>query len=120
MIPFNIVSIIILSSTNITSSCLCDQLTVANEPFECVVLVDDKGLEILELTVQYDPVAEITGRVYEELEVLRALDKPKSMIDLQQESDRTTTEVQDIVSRLGEKDAVTITNGQVERHSTTI
>lgn len=66
------------------------------------------------------PVAEVTERVYEELEVLHALDEPKSMVDLQQEFDRTATEIQTIVSRLEEKEAITITDEHVERRSTTI
>jgi hypothetical protein len=59
MIPFNIVPIIVLFSININSSYLWDRPTVADGPFEYVVLADDKGLKILELTVQSDPVAEI-------------------------------------------------------------
>ncbi len=35
-------------------------------------------------TPLHGPVAEITERVYEELEVLHALDDPKSVADLQQ------------------------------------
>lgn len=71
-------------------------------------------------TPLHDPVAEITARVYEELEVLQALDEPTSMTDLQQDLDRTVTELQDIVSRLAEKGAVAVTNDHVERLSTTI
>jgi hypothetical protein len=67
-----------------------------------------------------DPVAEISERVYEELEVLQALDEPTSMTGLQQDLDHTTTELQDIVSRLEEKGAVAATNDHVERLSTTI
>jgi len=65
-------------------------------------------------------VAEITERVYEELEVLHALDEPKSMADLQQELDRPAADVQEIVRRLEEKDTVAVTDGRVERRSTTI
>jgi hypothetical protein len=36
-------------------------------------------------TALYDPVAEIIAHVYEELELLHALDEPKSMPNLQQE-----------------------------------
>lgn len=82
---------------------------------------------LTDLTEQYnvttplhDPVAEITEHVYKELEVLHALDEPRSMIDLQQELNRTATDVQEIVSRLEEKDAVTITDGRIGRRSTTI
>lgn len=71
-------------------------------------------------TPLHDPVAEITARVYEELEVLHALEEPTSMTDLQQDLDRTATEIQAIVRRLEEKDAVSVTDGTVERHSTTI
>lgn len=71
-------------------------------------------------TPLHDPVAEITEHVYKELEVLHALDEPRSMIDLQQELNRTATDVQEIVSRLEEKDAVTITDGRIGRRSTTI
>lgn len=71
-------------------------------------------------TPLHDPVAEITARVYEELEVLHALDEPTSMIDLQQELDRTETEIQYIVSHLEEKDAVSMIDERVERRSTTI
>lgn len=71
-------------------------------------------------TPLHDPVTEITDRVYEELEVLHALDDPQSMADLQRELDRTATEIQDIVSRLAEKDAVTLIDERIERRSTTI
>jgi hypothetical protein len=71
-------------------------------------------------TQLHDPIAEITERVYEELEVLHALDEPKLMTDLQQELNRTATDVQDIVRHLEEKDAVAVTDGRVERRSTTI
>jgi len=71
-------------------------------------------------TPLHNPVAEITERVYEELEVLHALDEPKSMPTLQQELDHTTAELQDIVSRLEEKDAVEVTDDRIERLSTTI
>ena len=71
-------------------------------------------------TPLHNPVAEITERVYEELEVLHVLDEPTSMTDLQQDLDRTATELQDIVSRLDEKGAVAVTNDHVERLSTTI
>jgi predicted RecB family endonuclease len=71
-------------------------------------------------TALHDPVAEITERVYEELEVLHALDESKSMPTLQQELDYTTAELQDIVSRLEEKDAVEVTTDRIERLSTTL
>jgi predicted transcriptional regulator len=71
-------------------------------------------------TALHSPVAETTERVYEELEVLHALDEPKSMPTLQQELDYTTAELQDIVSRLKEKDAVEVTDDRIERLSTTI
>ncbi|WP_117595649.1 DUF6036 family nucleotidyltransferase [Haloprofundus halophilus] len=71
-------------------------------------------------TPLHDPVAEITERVYEELEVLYALDDPKSVADLQQELDWPAADVQEIVRRLEEKDAVAVTDGRVERRSTTI
>lgn len=71
-------------------------------------------------TPLHDPVAEITERVYEELEVLHALDEPKSMTDLQQELNRTVPDVQDVVRRLEEKDSVAVIEGRAERRSTTI
>lgn len=71
-------------------------------------------------TPLHDPVAEITGRVYEELEVLHTLEEPKSVTDIQQELNRPATDIQDIVSRLEEKDAVVITDGRIDRRSTTI
>ncbi len=71
-------------------------------------------------TPLHDPVAEITGGVYEELEVLHALDEPKSVTDLHQELDWPAADVQEIVSRLEQKDAVAVTDGRVERRSTTI
>ncbi|WP_137287734.1 DUF6036 family nucleotidyltransferase [Halorussus salinisoli] len=71
-------------------------------------------------TPLHDPVAEITERVYEELEVLHALDEPKSVTDLQQELDWSAADVQEIVRRLEEKDAVVVADGRVERRSTTI
>ena len=71
-------------------------------------------------TPLHDPVAEITERVYEELEMLHALDEPKSVTDLQEELDWPASDVQEIVSRLEQKDAVVITDGHVERRSTTI
>jgi len=43
------------------------------------------------------------ARVYEELEVLHALDEPKSVTDLQQELDWPAADVQEIVRRLEEK-----------------
>lgn len=82
---------------------------------------------LTDLTEQYnvttplhDPVAEITERVYEELEVLHALDEPKSMPTLQQERNYSTAELQDIVNRLEEKDAVAANDDHVERLSTTL
>ena len=71
-------------------------------------------------TPLHDPVAEITERVYEELEVLHALDEPTSMTDLQQDLDWPAADVQEIVSRLEQKDAVAVTDGRVDRRSTTI
>ena len=71
-------------------------------------------------TPLHDPVAEITERVYEELEVLHALDEPKLVADLQQEVDWSAADVQEIVRRLEEKDAVVVTDGRVERRSMTI
>ncbi|SFR91025.1 hypothetical protein SAMN05216559_0868 [Halomicrobium zhouii] len=71
-------------------------------------------------TPLHDPVAEITERVYQELEVLHVLDEPKSMSTLQQDLDYATTQLQEIVSRLEEKGAVTVTDTRVERLSTTI
>lgn len=71
-------------------------------------------------TPLHDPVAEITTRVYEELEVLQVLDEPMSLTDLEQDLNRPTTEIQEIVSRLAEKDAVTMTDGRIERCSTTL
>lgn len=82
---------------------------------------------LTDLTEQYnvttplhDPVAEITERVYEGLEVLHALDEPKSMPTLQQERKYSTAELQDIVNRLEEKDAVAANDDHVERLSTTL
>ncbi|MFC7251846.1 DUF6036 family nucleotidyltransferase [Halomicroarcula sp. GCM10025324] len=71
-------------------------------------------------TPLHDPVAEITERVYEELEVLHVLDEPKSVTDLQQELDWPAADVQEIVRRLEGKDAVAVNDGRVERRSTTI
>jgi hypothetical protein len=71
-------------------------------------------------TPLHDPVAEITARVYEELEVLQALGEPKSMPTLQQELDYSTAELGDIVRRLEEKDAIEGTTDRIERLSTTI
>ncbi len=71
-------------------------------------------------TPLHDPVAEITERVYEELEVLHALDDPKSVADLQQENDWSAADIQGVVRRLEEKDAVAVTDRRVERRSTTI
>ncbi|QLG29809.1 hypothetical protein HUG10_19545 (plasmid) [Halorarum halophilum] len=71
-------------------------------------------------TPLHDPVAEITERVYEELQVLHALDEPKSVTDLQQELDWPAADVREIVGRLEEKDAVVVTDGRVERRSMTI
>jgi hypothetical protein len=71
-------------------------------------------------TPLHDPVAEITERVYEELEVLHALAEPKSVADLQQELDWPAADVREIVKRLEGKDAVAVTNGRVNRRSTTI
>ncbi|GAB3686712.1 hypothetical protein GCM10028857_19260 [Salinarchaeum chitinilyticum] len=68
-------------------------------------------------TPLHDPVAEITGRVYEELEVLHALDGPKSVTELQRELDRTETAVRDVVKRLERKDAVKTIDDRVERQS---
>ena len=71
-------------------------------------------------TPLHDPVAEVTERVYEELEVLQALDEPKSVTDLQEEFDWPAADVQEIVSRLEQKGAVEVTDGRVDRRSTTI
>jgi hypothetical protein len=58
--------------------------------------------------------------LHEEVELLHALDEPKSMPALQQELDYTTAERQDIVSRLEEKDAIERTDDCIGRLSTTI
>ncbi len=71
-------------------------------------------------TPLHDSVAEITERVYEELEVLHALDEPKSIPTLRQELDYSTAELQDILSRLKEKGAVEGTDDRIGRLSTTI
>ncbi len=47
-----------------------------------------------------------TERVYEELEMLHALNEPKSIPTLQQELDYSTAELQVMVKRLEEKGAV--------------
>lgn len=82
---------------------------------------------LTDLTEQYnvrtplhEPVAEISERVYEELEVLHALEESSSMTDLQQDLDRSRTELQEIVRRLVEKGAVEVTDDHMERLSTTI
>ncbi|UTF55618.1 DUF6036 family nucleotidyltransferase [Natronosalvus rutilus] len=71
-------------------------------------------------TPLHDPVAKITERVYEELEVLHALNEPKPMLNLQQELEYSRAELQEIVSRLEEKGAVRENHDRVERLSTTI
>ena len=71
------------------------------------------------MTALHDPVAEITERVYEELEVIHALE-PKSMLTLQQELDYSPAELQDILTRLEEKDAIEGTADRIERLATTI
>lgn len=71
-------------------------------------------------TPLHEPVAEITARIYEELEVLHALDEPNSMLSLQQELEYSTSELQDIVNRLEEKGAVQNTDDHIERLSMTI
>ena len=71
-------------------------------------------------TPLHDTVAEITERVYEELEVLHVLDEPKSVADLQQELDWPAADIQEIVRRLEGKDAIAVNDGRVERRSTTI
>jgi DNA-binding MarR family transcriptional regulator len=65
-------------------------------------------------------MAETTERVYEELEVLHALDEPKSVSDLYQELDWPVTDLKEIVRHLEGKDAVAVTDGRVERRSTTL
>ena len=82
---------------------------------------------LIDLTEQYnvttplhDSVAEITERVYQELEVLHVLDEPKSVTGLRQELDWSAADIQEIVRRLEEKDVVVVTEGYVERRSTTI
>ncbi|WP_336359200.1 hypothetical protein [Haladaptatus sp. ZSTT2] len=71
-------------------------------------------------TPLHDPVAKITERVYKELEVLHALDEPKSVTGLQQELDWSAADVQGIVRRLEAIDAVVVIAGRVKRRSTTI
>lgn len=66
-------------------------------------------------TPLHEPVAEITERVYAELEVILALDEPKAVAELQYELDRTDSELQVILDRLETKDAVAMENGRVER-----
>jgi len=68
-------------------------------------------------TPMHERVAEVTERVYEELEVLYALEEPKSVTDLQRELDCTAVDVQDIVRRLEEKGAIEVIDGLVERRS---
>lgn len=68
-------------------------------------------------TPLHEPVADITEHVYEELELLHALEEPKSMSDLQRELGRTETAVEDVVQRLEDKGAVTKANGLIERQS---
>lgn len=71
-------------------------------------------------TPLHETVAEISECVYEELEVLLVLDEPKSLADLQAELEWAASDVQDVVNRLADKDAVTIIDGRIERRSTTI
>ncbi|MCU4744162.1 DUF6036 family nucleotidyltransferase [Natronoglomus mannanivorans] len=71
-------------------------------------------------TPLHSPVAEITERVYEELEALHALDEPKSMPTLQQKLEYSMAELQDIVNRLEEKGAVAVSDDRVKRLSTTV
>lgn len=66
-------------------------------------------------TPLHDPVAEITDRVYEELDILRALEEPRSMADLRQELDHSEAELRDIVNRLEGKDVVAVHDGRIER-----
>lgn len=61
-----------------------------------------------------DPV-----RVYEELEILHALDEPKSMTGLQQEL-KAIPMIQNIVSHLAAKGDLTMADKRRERRSTTI
>lgn len=82
---------------------------------------------LVDLTDQYnvttplhEPVAEITERVYEEVEVLLALEDPTPVADLTGELDRTEGELRAIVNRLKDKDAVTVKGDIVERLTDTI
>ena len=60
------------------------------------------------------------GVVKAELEVLHVLDEPKSVTGLRQELDWSAADIQEIVRHLEEKDVVVVTEGYVERRSTTI
>ncbi|MBX0305675.1 DUF6036 family nucleotidyltransferase [Haloarcula salinisoli] len=71
-------------------------------------------------TPLHDPVTEITERVYEELEVLHALDEPKSVADLEHDLDWPAADIREIVGRLEGKNAVAVIDGRVERRSTSI
>jgi hypothetical protein len=116
-----------LMQTGLDFDIIETELTAQIELLEQELFVTYVSEALTELTEQHnvrtplhDPIAEITERVYEELEVLHTLDEPKSMSTMQQELDYATTELQGIVNRLEEKGAVTVTNDRVERLSTTI
>ncbi|USZ73514.1 DUF6036 family nucleotidyltransferase [Natronosalvus halobius] len=116
-----------LMQTGLEFDVIEDELTAQIELLEQELFVTYVNEALTDLTEQHNvttplhgPVAEITERVYEELEVLHALDESKPMADLQQELDRPATDIQEIVRRLEEKDALVVTDGRVERRSTTI
>jgi uncharacterized protein (DUF2164 family) len=116
-----------LMQTGLTFDIVEGELETQVELLDQELFVTYVNEALTDLTDQYnvttslhDPVAEITERVYEELEVLHALDGPKSVADLQQELEWPAADVQEIVRRLEEKDAVAVTDGRVEHRSTMI
>lgn len=116
-----------LMQTGLESGAVEAELETQVRPLEQELFVAYVNGALTDLTKQHNVttslrslVAEITKRVYGELEMLCTLDEPKSVANLQQEFDQPAADVQGIVRRLKEKNTVTVTGGRVEHCSTTV
>lgn len=116
-----------LLQTDLDFSVIEAELSDQIELLDQELFVTHVNEALVDLTDQYnvttplhEPVAEITDRVYEEVEVLLALEEPTSIAELHQELDRTEGELRAILDRLEAKDAVTVNGDIVERLTDTI
>lgn len=64
-----------------------------------------------------DTVAEITERVYQEIEVLHTIEDTSSLSELQENLDFTSEEIEAVIQSLESKEVVTVDGDQVSKRS---